>query len=67
MTRHVDFLKELKALCDKYDASIDGCGCCGSPFVTVGATSFDNLYVSSKLDEVKIHGKQYNFKDDVDG
>lgn len=27
------FLRDLKALCEKYNMEIGGCGCCGSPFV----------------------------------
>lgn len=27
------FLQELTALSDKYDIYIDGCGCCGSPWI----------------------------------
>lgn len=28
-----EFLRELAALCQKHYRSIDGCGCCGSPFI----------------------------------
>lgn len=28
-----EFLKELHALCKKWNTEIDGCGCCGSPTV----------------------------------
>lgn len=34
------FLKELSELTKKYNIKIDGCGCCGSPYVT-GDESFD--------------------------
>jgi len=27
------FLKEYEILCKKYKIIIDGCGCCGSPFI----------------------------------
>lgn len=28
------FIKELNALTEKYQISIGGCGCCGSPYLT---------------------------------
>ena len=28
------FMSELQALTKKYKIAIDGCGCCGSPFLT---------------------------------
>ena len=42
------FLRELFALCKKYDASIGGCGCCGSPFVSVGRWEENDLNVDAK-------------------
>lgn len=38
------FFTELAALMEKYDATLHGCGCCGSPSITVGRT-FDKLRV----------------------
>ena len=37
------FLLEILKLCKKYDASIGGCGCCGSPIVRVGNWKSDDL------------------------
>lgn len=28
------FTREYKELCEKYNLTISGCGCCGSPFLT---------------------------------
>lgn len=32
----LELLAKLEALMDEYDASIWGCGCCGSPSLNVG-------------------------------
>ena len=38
------FLRELGELCTKYDVVIEGCGCCGSPYVTRdGVETWDNV------------------------
>lgn len=29
----VAFAKDIRDICKKYNASINGCGCCGSPWV----------------------------------
>ncbi len=42
------FLWELFKLCKKYDASIGGCGCCGSPFVSVGKWEAADLSACAK-------------------
>lgn len=39
------FLQELTALSDKYEIYIEGCGCCGSPWVNdiQASKNYDNL------------------------
>ncbi len=39
------FLQELTALSDKYEIYIEGCGCCGSPWLNdiQSGKSYDNL------------------------
>lgn len=43
--RYKAFLKELTALSQKYDIYIQGCGCCGSPWLFDDRIkkSYDNL------------------------
>lgn len=43
-----EFLKELQELCKKYNAKINGCGCCGSPRVEFEDETMDDLYVSGE-------------------
>lgn len=31
---HIAFLREYEKLCNKYKMSLEGCGCCGSAFLT---------------------------------
>ena len=33
LTNLEDFLTDLMCLCEKYNIYIDGCDCCGSPFM----------------------------------
>lgn len=33
MNKAKDFLKEYEKLCQKYGMGLQGCGCCGSPFL----------------------------------
>lgn len=35
----IAFLREYETLCKKYKISIEGCGCCGSPFLVVRTES----------------------------
>ena len=30
---HIEFLKEYKKLCKKYNMGLHGCGCCESPYL----------------------------------
>lgn len=39
----IAFLAELQELCKKHKATINGCGCCSSPFGTVDGIKFDDL------------------------
>lgn len=36
------FLREYHALCERYKLKVDGCGCCGSPYVA----NEDGIYVA---------------------
>lgn len=44
-----EFLKELQELCKKYNAKINGCGCCGSPWVEFEDECMDSLYASGDM------------------
>ena len=50
-TKEINFLTELKELCEKYNYYLGGCGCCGSPYIY----DYDNdEYL---LDNVEINHK----------
>lgn len=54
------FLQELTELSKKYDTYINGCGCCGSPYLTNQEPKFNNdgeLYWDKE-------SKEYNYEDD---
>lgn len=40
------FLKDLVEVCTKHQATIGGCGYCGSPFGDVGEIGFNQLLVT---------------------
>ena len=55
-SKTIEFLAKLEALCVEYDAEITGgCGCCGSPNVTVGSDSLD--YVNIESNVLRVDGK----------
>ena len=55
-SKTIEFLAKLQALCVEYDAEITGgCGCCGSPNVTVGSDSLD--YVNIEFNVLRVDGK----------
>lgn len=49
------FLKELAELTDKYGFTINGCGCCGSPWIenVDGKTVLEGLYYDPDKKEYK--------------
>lgn len=47
-----EFLKELQALCKKYNVTISGCGCCESPWVEFKDETMECLYADSEKLEI---------------
>lgn len=39
----LEFFTKLQQLLKKYDAKIEGCGCCDSPWVCIGSESWDQI------------------------
>ena len=50
--REEEFLREYEKLCKKYKMGLEGCGCCGSPYLN---TIYDINY-NDKLDKIFIGG-----------
>jgi hypothetical protein len=48
--KETDFLKELKALYEKYGMIVDACGCCGSPYIT---NTIDVNAINGAIDHLK--------------
>lgn len=50
------FLQELTALSDKYEIYIEGCGCCGSPWLNdlQAGKNYDNLTYGKDSYEVDV-------------
>ncbi len=44
------FLEELTALTKRFDIKIDGCGCCGSPFLVEETDHDDKIYTERNND-----------------
>lgn len=42
------FLQELRELFHKYNATLGGCGCCGSPNITVNDCSFTTVIINAE-------------------
>lgn len=53
-----DFLKELAKLTDKYGVEIDGCGCCGSPYLTGKNGKGDSLYYDREDSKYYVSGSE---------
>ena len=59
MENKQEFLNELTALTKKYKISIDGCGCCGSPYLN------EIEIISDKSKYVIGPNKSYDGEDDL--
>ena len=46
------FLEELTALTKRFDIKIDGCGCCGSPFLEEETEHDDKVYLAPSDSEL---------------
>ena len=55
MDKAKEFLKEYEKLCQKYGMGLQGCGCCGSPY----------LVVYNEKDERTIDIDEVNFEDNI--
>ena len=53
------FLDDLRLLAEKHGLSVQGCGCCGSPFLC----DRDGMIVA---DTLQVVGGQYETKDDLE-
>ena len=52
------FCKEIDEVCVKYGYIIDGCGCCGSPYVV-------DVNSDKKIAEYEMFGKGEGFKHEL--
>lgn len=56
------FLKEYEKLCQKYDLSIKGCGCCGSPYIEYEDYKYiEDINYNNDLKRIEI-GNRYDKK-----
>lgn len=46
------FLKDYEKLCKKYKMGLQGCGCCGSPFLY----DIHNINYYEKVDKILVDG-----------
>ena len=58
-----EFLKEYELLCQKYKIGLNGCGCCGSPWLSVldendFITPMENINYSEKDNCITCQGKK---------
>lgn len=53
----LNYLKEYESLCKKYNFNINGCGCCGSPFIELEDNK-NNIYY---LENIKLNNNNLIF------
>lgn len=58
-----EFLTELRILCAKYNCSIGGCGCCGSPYVAWDKeVEFEYLHADKERASMKVDVTNYTIE-----
>lgn len=55
MSKEEEFLREYEKLCKKYKMGLQGCGCCGSPYLK----DINEINYNKKLDKIFIEGDGY--------
>ncbi len=74
LDKRIEFLKEYKTLCEKYNLTVNSCGCCNSPWIT-GITKgysitehilhlLEQMEVLVLTDELDLLGKE-QYIDDI--
>ena len=58
MSEEYKFLKEYEKLCQKYKMGLEGCGCCGSPYLNeINHINYDEgtnqIIIGFNYDEMK--------------
>jgi len=67
----ISFLKEYEQLCKKYKMGIQGCGCCGSPYLIYYKDNqiqyINDVLYDDDLDKITIEDKDLEeyIKDDL--
>ena len=59
MNKVKQFLKEYELLCQKYKMGLEGCGCCGSPYLTYNDKYINEINYNYKLNKIFINGDRY--------
>ena len=62
MDKAKEFLKEYEKLCQKYEMGLQGCGCCGSPYLIVyheeDRTDIDNVNFEDNIVKIGLYGEK---------
>lgn len=45
---YINFMNEVAVVCKKYGIGINGCGCCGSPYLVANGECVDNFNVDEE-------------------
>lgn len=62
----INFLKEYQTLCQKYKMGLEGCGCCGSPFIEVDNKGLYDINYDYKTDKINLYNNEERKKSDLD-
>lgn len=68
VSREELFLREYEYLCQKYKMGLQGCGCCGSPFLKRNNLEFiDDINYNKRLNKVVIGGSGFWCEKELEG